>query len=153
MLTLSIHEQLPFGFRLSHHGSSQSLLPGNPVSTNTSRFTNQSNMMKYTTWWLFFQALTTTCSVALTQYEEPLWWPVIEATFDGEFNLQRCRKRTAMNNNQKRMGPPSNGERCARRPKTCFFGLQNCSNGVSYPETTCICNFRTWQCDPVQCPP
>lgn len=87
-------------------------------------------------------------AVVDAQHAEPTWWPLIERTFDG-VNLQRCQKRNGIT---KPLEPPANGERCARKPKTCFFGGQECNNGVVYPDTRCFCNNQIWQCEPELCP-
>lgn len=83
-----------------------------------------------------------TCT-AFAQYEEPAWWPLIESTSNVK-DLHRCRKRTQ---------PPAHGEKCSRKPKTCFFGEQQCKDGTPYPDTICVCRFKTWECaEIVLCP-
>ena len=53
----------------------------------------------------------------------------------------------------KRTGPPVNGTRCSRDPKTCFFGTLNCT-GSSPPiaQTKCVCSGRIWTCTAESCP-
>lgn len=82
------------------------------------------------------------------QYVEPAWWPTVEAMFTG-INLRRCIKRDGVT---KPLGPPPNGQRCARRSKTCFFGDQLCGGDLLYPATECVCEDRMWDCTPAICP-
>lgn len=79
---------------------------------------------------------------------ELLWWKRLMENFAGT-RLKRCFKRNDT--------PPTEGVRCARRPKTCFFGTQDCPNGVGpHPVTRCFCSGRdgeqVWRCGEAACP-
>lgn len=85
--------------------------------------------------------LTTQQVVVDAQWTPPAWWDLISDTFKG--NLKRCFKRQV---------PPVNGTRCARTPKTCFFGDKQCESVGHYPEVQCDCEDRVWTCDDSKCP-
>lgn len=69
---------------------------------------------------------------------------------EGPARLARCIKRDGT---IKPVGPPPDGQRCARRPKVCYFGDQQCGPTIMYPAFRCLCNERVWQCGPASCPP
>lgn len=77
---------------------------------------------------------------------EQIWWRRVRESFAGN-RLKMCMKRGDV--------PPQDGRRCAARPKTCFFGTQQCPNGPR-PSTRCFCDgkdaTRTWSCAPQECP-
>ena len=79
-------------------------------------------------------------------YVEPLWWPRISSTLKG-VNLARCEKKTK---------PPTNGSKCSKDPKTCYFGTQDCDGYGAHPQTMCICDGKsgsqTWKCTEEKCP-
>lgn len=80
-------------------------------------------------------------------YQEQPWYDVLQDTFEGE-NLKRCFKRQF---------PPTEGAVCAKTPKTCFFGSQDCGAAGSSPEVGCHCNGTftdkgRWSCVAVICP-
>lgn len=86
--------------------------------------------------------------LANAQYVQPVWFERImaEGNAIGE-NVQRCFKREDV--------PPIPGIRCARRPKTCYFGTQTCPGGLPHPITRCGCPGspdRFWECAPAPCP-
>lgn len=87
--------------------------------------------------------------VDANSYVEPLWYTRMEAEDDTGL-LQRCRKRT------RKLSPPQSGAPCARRPKLCYFGLQDCDGVGAHPELSCVCDGKdgtqTWQCEPSTCP-
>lgn len=77
------------------------------------------------------------------------WWDLVNDNFVGT-RLKRCFKRKGV--------PPVEGSRCARRPKTCFFGThQECParDGTRIPATRCFCDGergdQTWKCGPMDC--
>lgn len=79
---------------------------------------------------------------------EPVWWPRVSANFVGT-NLRLCKKRKG--------APPLEGMACQKEPKTCFFGVQQCPNGVgAHPVTRCFCDGqhgdRVWTCGEAECP-
>ena len=93
------------------------------------------------------QVLLSCAADVVAQQAEPSWFPYIKATFQGT-NLQRCGHRSTA---------PSNGAKCGRLPKTCFFGNQPCpdiSTIGTYPLTRCDCDCSTgaWNCKALLCP-
>ena len=84
-------------------------------------------------------------------YDPPSWLDYLVDNFadiDGEGPLKRCFKRNA---------PPVNGSRCARNPKTCYFGdTRTCPDIGAFPDVRCRCDgeagSQTWDCQPVACP-
>lgn len=85
-------------------------------------------------------------------YDAPLWWDYIVGNFDDiddEGPLKRCFKRTE---------PPVDGSRCARLPKTCYFGdgTRECPGVGPFPDVRCHCDgaagSRRWNCAPAACP-
>lgn len=84
-------------------------------------------------------------------YVEPLWYPRMEAE-DETGLLHRCMRRT------RKDSPPKDGDPCARRPKMCYFGTQDCDGVGAHPEIMCVCDGRDgtmkWLCEEsVSCPP
>lgn len=84
-------------------------------------------------------------------YVEPLWYSRME-TKDDTGLLKRCKRRTRNGT------PPKHGNPCARRPKICYFGTQDCDGLGAHPEKMCVCDGRdgtmTWRCEEeVACPP
>lgn len=76
----------------------------------------------------------------------PPWFDMVKANFTGT-RLRRCYKRTT---------PPTEGRRCASRPKTCYFGSKTCSVGSAVrPAIRCYCSGeaggRQWSCQDVDC--
>lgn len=88
------------------------------------------------------------CTGVNTPTSQPTWWPRISRDFVGT-RLRRCARRFDT--------PPVAGTRCARRPKTCFFGTQTCPNDVgAHPVDRCFCDgeegAQVWTCGPAACP-
>lgn len=73
---------------------------------------------------------------------KPAWYDMLSSEFTGYPPLKRCFKRTE---------PPVNGTTCGGKPKTCFFGDLQCSEGPA-PDTKCVCNDRVWICEESLCP-
>lgn len=77
---------------------------------------------------------------------DPDWWHRVSDQFTG-VNLRRCQTRGGV--------APVNGSGCSRKPKTCYFGTQQCAVGAS-PITRCYCDGiqgkKSWNCGPVGCP-
>ena len=73
---------------------------------------------------------------------EPTWFKRISATFDG-VNLQKCSKKSKA---------PKNNANCSKKPKTCYFGNQDCLGVGPHPETKCVCSAKTWKCETETCP-
>lgn len=69
---------------------------------------------------------------------EPLWWNLIQQKFTG-VGLQRCKGFGNV--------PPANGTKCSKKPKTCFFGDQECQGIGPFPRRRCKCRGGTWKCD------
>lgn len=84
-------------------------------------------------------------------YVEPRWYSRLELE-DETGLLKRCRKRTRSD------APPKDGDRCARTPKMCYFGTQDCDGVGAHPEVKCVCSggrdgTMKWQCEEeVSCP-
>lgn len=85
------------------------------------------------------------------RFVEPDWYArVKENNANAAISrVKRCYKRRGL--------PPVNGTRCAVRPKTCFFGNQECGGEIGgHPETKCTCSGRdgdqTWTCQEEFCP-
>lgn len=84
-------------------------------------------------------------------YVEPLWYSRME-TEDDTGLLKRCKRRTRNDI------PPKHGNPCARRPKICYFGTQDCDGVGAHPEKMCVCDGRhgtmMWRCEEeIACPP
>ena len=77
---------------------------------------------------------------------EPRWWSRISSTFKG-VNLKKCEKKS---------NPPTNGSKCSKDSKTCFFGTQDCDGYGAHPQTMCYCDGKsgsqTWNCTVEKCP-
>lgn len=82
--------------------------------------------------------------LAAAAYDEPQWWDVIAATYEGD-DLKRCKR---LDNSAPDPGPARS---CRGETKTCFFGNQQC-DGEAYPTETCTCENRVWTCSEVECP-
>lgn len=90
-----------------------------------------------------FWTLLLVVSLAVVQGQpEPPWFKRISATFDG-VNLQKCSKKPKA---------PQNNDPCSKKPKTCFFGNQDCPGVGPHPETKCVCTSKTWKCEAETCP-
>lgn len=86
---------------------------------------------------------TTRFGKSLCVLPEPEWWGRVNENFVGT-NLKRCIQRIDVH-------PGAVG--CATRPKTCYFGLQYCPNGVgASPVTRCYCDGNVWSCEDPICP-
>lgn len=96
---------------------------------------------------LLLVAVLQLCMQASAQYVRPLWYDRLEEEDDSGL-LKRCFKRQGV--------PPQQGRRCARRPKLCYFGTQDCDGVGAHPETRCFCDghagSRTWNCTIETCP-
>jgi hypothetical protein len=77
---------------------------------------------------------------------ESLWWSRIVSEFEG-IRLATCEKKT---------NPPTSGSKCSKKPKTCFFGTQDCDGYGAHPQTLCHCDgavgSQTWNCTEEKCP-
>lgn len=77
----------------------------------------------------------------------PDWWDFIQSNFVGR-RLKLCRMRNNV--------APETNDKCAKRPKTCFFGNQTCEVVPSAPTMRCFCpglaGNREWQCESFACP-
>eukprot|EP00545_Synedropsis_sp_CCMP1620_P012301 CAMPEP_0119012356 /NCGR_PEP_ID=MMETSP1176-20130426/6482_1 /TAXON_ID=265551 /ORGANISM="Synedropsis recta cf, Strain CCMP1620" /LENGTH=164 /DNA_ID=CAMNT_0006965293 /DNA_START=120 /DNA_END=614 /DNA_ORIENTATION=+ len=61
--------------------------------------------------------------------------------------LKKCSKRT-------RQGKlPEIGQKCAKKPKMCYFGTQDCLGVGAHPGNKCFCDGNTWNCEFTTCPP
>eukprot|EP00545_Synedropsis_sp_CCMP1620_P005513 CAMPEP_0119016150 /NCGR_PEP_ID=MMETSP1176-20130426/11842_1 /TAXON_ID=265551 /ORGANISM="Synedropsis recta cf, Strain CCMP1620" /LENGTH=243 /DNA_ID=CAMNT_0006969483 /DNA_START=29 /DNA_END=760 /DNA_ORIENTATION=+ len=83
-------------------------------------------------------------SLAAAQYVEPDWWERISSE-DTTGRLKRCWKKTAAG------VLPADGVQCARTPKICYFGTQECGELSAHPTTKCSCDTK-WDCEPEACP-
>ncbi len=73
----------------------------------------------------------------------PIWWDLVTATYVNN-DLASCEKRNNI--------APADGARCDK-PKTCFFGNQECSVVGPYPTARCRCVRGKWKCNrDVRCP-
>jgi hypothetical protein len=80
------------------------------------------------------------------EYDKRHWFTSMERSFEGT-HLKACVKREI---------PPVQGSACAVKPKTCYFGDQECPGFGSHPTVRCDCSGGvsggTWACIYVDCP-
>lgn len=75
------------------------------------------------------------------------WWERLKES-NSDMNLKQCARR---------QGVPLTGEKCAKKPKTCFFGTQDCPSIGPHPTFKCTCDGKKpyngkWTCIPESCP-
>jgi Potato inhibitor I family len=68
----------------------------------------------------------------------PPWWDKVN-TYVKETTIRRC--------NQRGDVPPKEGERCAKKSKTCFFSSQMCTGIGVFPKIRCDCVNQKWTCN------
>jgi hypothetical protein len=74
----------------------------------------------------------------------PPWWDNVNKYLNVT-SISRCNLRGDV--------PPKEGERCARKEKTCFFSSQQCDGIGVFPKIRCDCVNQKWTCNNnVTCP-
>lgn len=77
---------------------------------------------------------------------EPAWYP----RYNTDGTVSRCHKRDSA---------PFEGQTCSRNAKTCYFGDQQCPDGLLHPVQKCHCpgspgsmDGGNWDCTATNCP-
>jgi Potato inhibitor I family len=74
----------------------------------------------------------------------PPWWDAVNKNLKGTV-VSRC--------NLRGDSPPKEGEKCARKNKTCFFSSQLCDGTGVFPRIRCDCAGQKWTCNNnITCP-
>lgn len=80
-------------------------------------------------------------------YTTPSWWATMKAA-DETGDLKQCAKRQF---------PATEGSRCAKRSKICYWGEQTCATVGPHPTMKCSCDgvddaHGSWSCEAESCP-